>query len=104
SQLGVEVQLDDFGTGYSSLSYLCKIYCNGLKVDQSFIHNLGRLPQADILVKTIIDLAYSLNLTVVAEGIETDEQREVLTRLGCKWGQGFLWSEPLPAEAIEQTF
>ncbi|MEM9006474.1 MAG: EAL domain-containing protein, partial [Cyanobacteria bacterium P01_F01_bin.86] len=82
SQLGVEVQLDDFGTGYSSLSYLCKIYCNGLKVDQSFIHNLGRLPQADILVKTIIDLAHSLNLTVVAEGIETDEQREVLTRLG----------------------
>ncbi|MEA5465382.1 putative bifunctional diguanylate cyclase/phosphodiesterase [Leptothoe sp. PORK10 BA2] len=102
--LGVDIQLDDFGTGYSSLSYLCQIRCDGLKIDKSFVQNLVQLPQAYVLVKTIVDLAHSLNLTVVAEGIETRQQWETLKALGCAWGQGYLWSQPLPAKELETKF
>lgn len=102
--LGVDIYLDDFGTGYSSLSYLCQICCDGLKIDQSFVTNLGQKTQAHVLVKTIVDLAHSLNLVVVAEGIETSQQREILKSLGCARGQGYLWSKPLPAKELEAKF
>ncbi|MBT9311774.1 EAL domain-containing protein [Leptothoe kymatousa TAU-MAC 1615] len=103
-KLGVSIQLDDFGTGYSSLSYLCQICCDGLKIDKSFVRDMQQTPQHYTLVKTIIDLAHALNLTIVAEGIETVEQREILKALGCAWGQGYLWAKPIPAKELEHRF
>lgn len=99
--LGIEVHVDDFGTGYSSLSYLHRLPVDALKVDRSFV---GRLPEdadADLLVRTIIDLAHHLGMQVVAEGIETRAQLERLRELGCENAQGFLFARPGREEAIE---
>jgi EAL domain-containing protein (putative c-di-GMP-specific phosphodiesterase class I) len=93
---GIEVHVDDFGTGYSSLSYLHRLPVDALKVDRSFV---GRLPgdkDADVLVRTIIDLGHHLGMQVVAEGIETRAQLERLRALGCEFGQGFLLAKPSP--------
>jgi diguanylate cyclase (GGDEF)-like protein len=95
---GVSLQIDDFGTGYSSLSYLHKLPLDSLKIDRSFVNQLD---QDKEIVRTIISLARSLNLSVVAEGIETEGQLEVLEFLNCDYGQGFLFSRPLPANEIE---
>lgn len=96
--LGVHLSLDDFGTGYSSLSYLQKFSFNTLKIDQSFIKFLHQNPQDVAIIRAIINLGNSLNLRVIAEGVETLEQLELLQSLDCKEVQGFWFSRPLKAE------
>jgi EAL domain-containing protein (putative c-di-GMP-specific phosphodiesterase class I) len=96
--LGVKLAVDDFGAGYSSLAYLRRFPVDYLKIDRSFIHGLGRSLDDTVLVSGVISLAQSLNLAVVAEGVETAAQREKLRELGCDFAQGFLFARPLPAE------
>ena len=103
-QLGVRVAIDDFGTGYSSLSYLKDLPISCIKIDRSFISDLGtprRAPQyALALVEAIVCIARTLDLETVAEGIETAAQQTMLVDLGCQLGQGFLYSKPISADAI----
>jgi EAL domain-containing protein (putative c-di-GMP-specific phosphodiesterase class I) len=99
--MGVEVSVDDFGTGYSSLSYLARMQLSELKIDRSFVLELGLTAKSSAIVTAIIALGRALNLRVVAEGVETLRQLEVLQRLGCRLMQGFLFSRPLPAAEIE---
>jgi EAL domain-containing protein (putative c-di-GMP-specific phosphodiesterase class I) len=98
-QLGVGVAIDDFGTGYSSLSYLHKLPISTLKVDQSFVREIGERPaggpEEAPIIRTIIALAHNLGMSVVAEGVETEAQRELLVRLGCEALQGYLLHRPL---------
>jgi EAL domain-containing protein (putative c-di-GMP-specific phosphodiesterase class I) len=92
--LGVSLDLDDFGTGYSSLSYLHHFRLDTLKIDRSFLGNWE-------IVSAIVNLARGLRLTLIAEGVETEDQLEVLLRLGCEYGQGFLFGRPLTAAEME---
>jgi diguanylate cyclase (GGDEF)-like protein len=102
--LGVTIALDDFGTGYSSLAYLGRFPVRELKLDRTFI-GLGTAGgQASKLLCAVLELARTLGLTVVAEGIEDDRQRELLTELGCDVGQGYLFARPMPAAQAEQWF
>ncbi len=102
--LGVSVAIDDFGTGFSSLAYLAKLPVDTLKIDRSFVIDMTSGPQGLALVSTIINLAHSLKLKVVAEGVETEEQSRLLRLLGCDEMQGYLFSRPVPAEIFEQKF
>jgi len=99
-EFGVKIYLDDFGTGFSSLSHLHKLPVDALKIDRSFVTSL-LLPDRPAIVESILALARTLKTGVVAEGIEDDVQASELERLGCTHAQGFLFSRPLPAEAIE---
>ena len=102
--MGVGVAIDDFGTGFSSLSYLAKLPVDTLKIDRSFVIDMTAAPEGLALVSTIIDLAHSLKLKVVAEGVETEEQSRLLRLLSCDEMQGFLFSKPVPAEIFETRF
>jgi diguanylate cyclase (GGDEF)-like protein len=102
NQIGVEISIDDFGTGYSSLAYLTALPISEVKIDRSFIRDLGGTPQSLAVVTAVIALARSLGLRVVAEGVETLKQMEALNRLGCTLVQGFLVSKPQPATDIER--
>ncbi len=93
---GVDVAVDDFGTGYSSLSYLQHLSLNSLKIDQSFIAGIGKDPQAEVIIKTIIAMAHNLELRVVAEGVETEQQVAFLRQNKCDLMQGYYFSRPLP--------
>ncbi|NUR32127.1 MAG: EAL domain-containing protein, partial [Catenulispora sp.] len=100
AQRGVGVSLDDFGTGYSSLSYLRDLPVSALKIDKAFVDGVPHEPRQTALVKGIIGIAKSLTLMVVAEGVETAEQRRALARMGADLGQGYLYARPMPvAEA-----
>jgi diguanylate cyclase (GGDEF)-like protein/PAS domain S-box-containing protein len=99
-RLGVSVAIDDFGTGYSSLAYLARLPVETLKIDRSFVKAMDDDPTARTLVQTIISLAHSLRLLVVAEGVETERQAELLRELQCDQMQGYLFSKPLPSEAL----
>ena len=101
---GVTIAIDDFGTGFSSLSYLAKLPVDTLKIDRSFIVDMTVGPQGLALVSTIINLAHSLKLKVVAEGVETDEQSRLLRLLDCDEMQGFLFSKAVPGDAFEAAF
>jgi EAL domain-containing protein (putative c-di-GMP-specific phosphodiesterase class I) len=101
-RLGVSLLMDDFGTGYSSLNYLHSFPFDVLKIDRSFVSRMTEGNQPLQIVRTIIELARVLGMDVVAEGIETCEQYRLLRQLGCRFGQGFLFSRPLSAEAITQ--
>jgi diguanylate cyclase (GGDEF)-like protein/PAS domain S-box-containing protein len=97
--LGTHVCIDDFGTGYSSLSYLLRFPADTLKIDRSFVNALGKGGRERDIVGAIVSLGKSLDMDVVAEGVETEEQREILRNLGCGYGQGYLFSRPLDEEA-----
>jgi diguanylate cyclase (GGDEF)-like protein/PAS domain S-box-containing protein len=102
--LGITIAIDDFGTGFSSLSYLAKLPMDTLKIDRSFVIDMTAGPEGLALVSTIISLAHSLNLKVVAEGVETEEQSHLLRLLKCDEMQGYLFSKPVPAEIFETKF
>ncbi|MFZ2162664.1 MAG: EAL domain-containing protein [Sideroxyarcus sp.] len=98
---GIQVAIDDFGTGYSSLAYLKKFDIDYLKIDQTFINNLGNHPDDIALCEAIIVMAHKLGLQVIAEGVETEQQRLLLLDAGCDYAQGFLFSQALPADEFE---
>jgi EAL domain-containing protein (putative c-di-GMP-specific phosphodiesterase class I) len=98
--LGISLTMDDFGTGYSSLSNLHSFPFDVLKIDRSFVGRMGDGDQALQIVRTIIELARVLGMDVVAEGIETREQYRLLRQMGCRYGQGYLFAKPLPADDI----
>jgi diguanylate cyclase (GGDEF)-like protein/PAS domain S-box-containing protein len=100
-QLGVEISIDDFGTGYSSLSYLHRLPIDTLKVDRSFVTRMGGGDENAEIVRTVVALAKSMGMKVVAEGVETTGQEALLRELGCDAGQGFLFSCPVGAEEAE---
>ncbi len=99
--LGVEIALDDFGTGYSSLSYLQKFPFQRVKIDRAFVASLGTIGNAGAIIQSIVTLGHALGMSVVAEGIETDEQRVLLRLAGCDELQGFLFARPSPAAVID---
>ena len=98
---GIQVALDDFGTGYSSLSYLKKFDIDYLKIDRSFTRNLAPDSSDMALSDAIIVMAHKLGLRVIAEGVETPEQRDLLAAAGCDYGQGYLFAKPMPAEQFD---
>ena len=91
--------IDDFGTGYSSLSYLHRLPLDTLKIDRSFVHQMHADPTLEAVIQTVISLSGSLRLDTVAEGVETAEESAALQRMGCRIGQGFLFSHPLDPDA-----
>jgi diguanylate cyclase (GGDEF)-like protein len=95
--LGLRLAVDDFGTGYSSLHYLRRLPVDVLKMDRSFLEDLTADPQAAAVVQAIVDLSHTMHLTVVAEGVETQEQRDALAAIGCDALQGYLIARPMPA-------
>ncbi len=102
--LGVAIALDDFGTGFSSLDYLRRFPPNTIKIDRSFVKDLKAGTNDAAIVEGIISLASKLNLTVVAEGVETMEQLQILAGAGCQEIQGYLFSPPVPANIFEKFF
>jgi diguanylate cyclase (GGDEF)-like protein/PAS domain S-box-containing protein len=98
---GIRMSIDDFGTGYSSLNYLKKFRVYKLKIDQSFIRDITENPEDETIVNTIINMAHSLNMITIAEGVETLEQLDLLRKSGCKEVQGFYFSKPLPAKEFQ---
>lgn len=98
-ELGVPLAIDDFGTGYSSLAYLCRLPVQKIKIDRSFVHELDRNPETQAVVEAIVAMARALGKTIVAEGVETLRQLELVRDLGCHMAQGYLLAEPMPPEA-----
>ena len=99
--LGVRLDVDDFGTGYSSLAYLKRFPVDVLKIDHSFVHDLGKDPEDSAIVAAIVSLADAMGFNVIAEGVETDLQRDCLVGLGCTRGQGYLFAHPVEAAEAE---
>jgi EAL domain-containing protein (putative c-di-GMP-specific phosphodiesterase class I) len=101
---GVRIALDDFGTGYSSLSYLQKIEVDRIKIDRSFVQNLGEGSSSFMIVEAVVALAHALDIHVTAEGVETARQQQFLTQIGCNDLQGFLFSGSLSRAALDALF
>ena len=100
----IQISLDDFGTGYSSLSYLRKFEIDYIKIDQSFVRNLKSESKDLALCEAIIAMAHKLDLQVIAEGIETYQQKQLLLAAGCDFGQGYLFSKPVDATEFAKLF
>ncbi|MBK7613871.1 MAG: EAL domain-containing protein [Burkholderiales bacterium] len=100
NELGVQISVDDFGTGYSSLAYLTTLPISEVKIDRSFVNKLGVTPKSTAVITTIVALARALGLRVIAEGVETISQQNILHRQGCSSMQGFLFARPMPGHAI----
>jgi diguanylate cyclase (GGDEF)-like protein/PAS domain S-box-containing protein len=100
--LGVKLEIDDFGTGYSALGYLQRLHLDAVKIDRSFTQQLGPHGSHGALVRTILALGQSLDLDIIAEGVETEEQWAALRSLGCRLGQGYLFGRPMEPAAVEQ--
>lgn len=101
---GIEVALDDFGTGYSSLSYLKQFHIDYLKIDQSFVSHLTPGSQDLVLCEAIVVMAHTLGIKVIAEGVETDQQKQMLQDIGCDFGQGYLFGRPVSADAFAEQW
>ncbi len=101
---GIEVAIDDFGTGYSSLSYLKKLSIDYLKIDKSFVDNIASSKQDKVLCEAMIVMAHKLDIQVIAEGVENEMQKQVLSEMGCDFIQGYLYSRPVPAQEFERLF
>lgn len=101
--IGIQIALDDFGTGYSAMSYLKKFDIDYLKIDRSFVRDLVTDPSDRAIAEAVIAMAHKLGMKVVAEGVETIEQRDLLAAAGCDYGQGFLLAEPMPAAQFAST-
>jgi len=101
-QLGIRLSIDDFGTGYSSLSYLSRLPVDSLKIDRAFVNPSEPDTRNQVIAESIVALSNLLELGVIAEGVETPEQLQWLKQLGCKEGQGFLFSAPVPADVAAQ--
>jgi EAL domain-containing protein (putative c-di-GMP-specific phosphodiesterase class I) len=99
--LGVGIAVDDFGTGYSNLAYLKRFPVDWLKIDKSFVDGLGESPEDTAIVEAVVSLARAMGMETVAEGIETTGQADLLRTLGCELGQGYYFSEPLPAHEAD---
>jgi EAL domain-containing protein (putative c-di-GMP-specific phosphodiesterase class I) len=100
NELGIEISMDDFGTGYSSLSFLKRFPVDSVKIDQSFVRDISTDPDDAAIAEAIIVLAKSLRLRVMAEGVENEDQLYFLRTRGCDQGQGFIFSEPIPAGSV----
>lgn len=101
-QLGLKVTIDDFGTGYSSLSYLQHLQADYLKIDRSFVNEPGESPEGDVLLAAIINLARSLGMGTIAEGVETEAQLSRLRELECDIAQGYYLARPQPADEVSK--
>ena len=100
----IQISIDDFGTGYSSLGYLHRFPVDNLKIDRSFVNQIQPENRNYHVVDTIISLSNQLGLDVIAEGIETAEQLKWLQKIGCKYGQGYLFNKPLPIAEVERIY
>jgi diguanylate cyclase (GGDEF)-like protein len=100
--LGVRISMDDFGTGYSSLSYLRSFPLNKIKIDRAFVKDLGASEASDIIIRSVIDIARTLKMATTAEGVETRQQLECLSELGCSEAQGYYLSRPVPAAKVPE--
>jgi len=100
---GIKIAIDDFGTGYSSLNYLKILPVDFLKIDRSFVKGIGRDRNDEMIVKTIISMAKSMNLKTIAEGVETEEQLRFLIENGCDYGQGYYFGKPVPEDKIMEV-
>ena len=98
--MGVRISMDDFGTGYSSLSYLRSFPLNKIKIDRAFVKDLGTTSASDVIIRSVIDIARTLEMTTTAEGVETAEQFDILKSLGCSEAQGYYLSRPVPAAKL----
>jgi EAL domain-containing protein (putative c-di-GMP-specific phosphodiesterase class I) len=98
-RLGVSISIDDFGTGYSSLAYLKRLPANALKIDRYFVKGIGQDIEDTAIAGMVIELAHTLGMEAIAEGVESEEQATLLKEMGCDMAQGFYFSEPLPPEA-----
>jgi EAL domain-containing protein (putative c-di-GMP-specific phosphodiesterase class I) len=98
--IGIRLSIDDFGTGYSSLSYLRRLPARQLKIDRSFVRDLATSLDAQAIVEAVVRLSHALGLKVVAEGVETQDQAQILARLQCDELQGFLFAKPMPENAL----